>query len=266
MADEKTELWLTRDELRGMPESFFNRLTEGVNEHLGYLWVPTKTPFSLPLLNYAANEATRKRVYYALMNRMPENIPLHQELVLLRDETARLSGWQNHFAFRTSQKMVGTPQTVSRLIEEVRTALEPVAVRTASELRQLKTEEAIARGDIADEVKLFHWGRAYFETKLDGKAGNAESLISEYFELNTTLQKLLGIYVHIFGIRLVPVELYNATLHDQKLIWHEDVRMFSAWGIDEPEPRFLGYAYLDLFPREGKYTHAGQYTLQRVSA
>ena len=90
--------------------------------------------------------------------------------------------------------------------------------------------------------------------------------MSEYFELNTTLQRLLHIYEHIFGVKLVPVESVTGTLLDRKLIWHEDVRMFSAWDTDQPEPDFLGYAYLDLFPREGKFTHAGHYALQRVSS
>lgn len=265
MANEKTGLWLTRDELRGMSESFLSKLTEGVDEHAGYLWVPTKNPFSLPMFNYATEEAIRKRVYYAVMNRMPENIPLHRELVLLRDETARLLGWPNHFAFKTSQKMVGSPEAVHRLLAEVRSALTPVAEQAAEQLRESKVAETSSRGESVDDVKLFHWDRAYFETKLDEQAGNAESLTSEYFELNTTLRKLLDVYLQIFGVRFVPTEQTGSDLLEQGLVWHEHVQMFSVWNVDQAEPEFLGYAYLDLFPREGKYTHAGQYALQRVS-
>lgn len=231
-------------------------------EHEGEFWVPTKTPFSIPVDEYAVKEATRKKMTYAVANRMPENIPLHRELVLLRDETARMLGWPNHFAYRTSDKMVRTPQTVQKLLSEVRAALEPIAQRSADELRDLKVEEAVANSKPADNIKLFTWDRAYFATKADQKRGFDEASMSEYFELRTTLQKLLDMYLHIFGVELDPVE--SATAMECNLIWHKDVLMFSAWIVDEPEPKFLGYAYLDFHPREGKFTHAGQYTLQRV--
>ena len=51
---------------------------------------------------------------------------------------------------------------------------------------------------------------------------------------------------------------------DGPLVWHPDVQMYSVWNIDGSEEP-LGYAYLDFFPRDGKYTHAGHYPLQKVS-
>jgi metallopeptidase MepB len=48
------------------------------------------------------------------------------------------------------------------------------------------------------------------------------------------------------------VEIKN----DAKL-WHPDVQFFSVWEKDAKDNNdFLGYTYLDLFPREGKYSHA----------
>lgn len=78
---------------------------------------------------------------------------------------------------------------------------------------------------------------------------------------------MFEIYVQIFGFKLVPIETSgDRSVLDQKLIWHEDVQMHSAWIVDDSgDPEFLGYAYLDLFPRDGKFTHTGQYALQRVS-
>lgn len=267
MANEQTGVWLTRDELKGLTESFVSRLIQGESngKQERHLWVSTKTPFSVPVLKHAKNEATRKKMYYAVMNRMPQNIPLHRELVLLRAETSRLLGWPNHFAFKTSQKMTKTPTAVHKLLSEVRAALRPVAEQHANSMRDLKVQEAVASGESSTKaVKLFHWDRAYFEARADENMGNAESLVSEYFELDTTLQRLLDIYEHIFGVKFVPMGLNNATLLERKMIWYEDVQMLSAWNVDETEPSFLGYAYLDLFPRDGKYTHAGQYALQRV--
>ncbi|KAK4618330.1 hypothetical protein CLAFUW4_12009 [Fulvia fulva] len=120
------------------------------------------------------------------MNRVPHNIPLHRELILLRDDTARLLGWANHFEFKTSQKMVQTPAAVLRLLSEVRAALRPVAERSAHELLLLKVEESAAHGAHMNSDKLFFWDKAYFEKNDDIKrSGNNQGPpLSEYFELN----------------------------------------------------------------------------------
>lgn len=38
-------------------------------------------------------------------------------------------------------------------------------------------------------------------------------------------------------------------------VWHEDIQLYAVWDTSEESHDFLGYAYFDLFPREGKYGH-----------
>lgn len=266
MANETTGVWFTREELRGVPESFIDRLNtdEDINGGQIRLWVPTKTPFSNPVLEYASKGATRKRMYYAVKNRMPQNVSLHQELVLLRDACARLLVYQNHFAFKTSQKMIETAEAARSLLSQLQLALEPVAQRSADELLNLNKGLAARDHDLpnSDDTPLYLWDRSYLRTIQDGQAGVTDSNISEYFELDTTLEKMLTIYEGIFGVKLQPVDTPSS---QRSLTWHEDVTMFSAWDVDAgPSPAFLGYAYFDFYPREGKFTHAGHYTLQKV--
>lgn len=49
------------------------------------------------------------------------------------------------------------------------------------------------------------------------------------------------------------------------IVWHKDVQIFSVWNDDEQGSGFLGYLYLDPFPREGKYTQLANFNLQLVS-
>jgi Zn-dependent oligopeptidase len=37
--------------------------------------------------------------------------------------------------------------------------------------------------------------------------------------------------------------------------WHADVQRYSVFDKQHPD-HFLGHFYLDLFPRQGKYSHA----------
>jgi len=62
----------------------------------------------------------------------------------------------------------------------------------------------------------------------------------------------LEIYQQILSLRFEEVE--GAT------VWHSDVRCFSVF--DKTSNEFMGHFYLDLFPRNGKYSHAACFPVQ----
>lgn len=260
--EDNSGIWLEPDELEGMPHSLIGRLKHGDDEHSDHLWLPTKVPFSSPAITNAKSEATRKRIYYAVQNRMKMNVPLFRELILLRDETARMLGYTDHASMKTADKMMQTPQAVEALLSDIRTAVAPLASQDVEELLEIKRDEAKSRGANADE--LYFWDLAYHAARRSENERQQDASTSEYFEINTTLAKLLDIYEHLFGAQFRRIDVREREEADESLVWHKDVQMYSVWNVDEPE-EFLGYAYLDLFPRDGKNSHAGHYSLQQVS-
>nr|A0A8J9S3C0.1 RecName: Full=Oligopeptidase PhomG; AltName: Full=Phomopsin biosynthesis cluster protein G [Diaporthe leptostromiformis]BDA39153.1 peptidase M3 [Diaporthe leptostromiformis] len=235
--EDKSGVWLGLDELDGIPQSLISRLKQGDGENSDHLWLPTKVPFSSPAITNAKSEATRKRIYCAIQNRMEMNVPLFREIVLLRDETARLLGYADHATLKTADKMMQTPQAVEALLSEIRTAVAPLAAQDVEELLEIKRNEAESRGTTADE--LYFWDLAYYSARRGEAEKKISSSISEYFELNTTLAKLLSIIEHLFGTRFRRV---NAAGRDEaagSLIWHKDVQMYSVWNVDGPK-EFLG--------------------------
>lgn len=82
--------------------------------------------------------------------------------------------------------------------------------------------------------------------------------IAEYFPLSTTIEGMMKIFEEIFGLEFVQIT-------DKKdlegVTWHEDTTLYQVWN-DKPEDGFVGYLYLDLHPREGKYGHAANFNMQ----
>lgn len=260
--EDKSGLWLDLDELEGIPQSLIGRLTQGEGEHSDQLWLPTKVPFTSPAITSAKSEATRKRIYYAVHNRMEMNVPLFREILLLRDDTARMLGYADHASFKTADKMMQNPQAVEALLSEIRQATAPLAAQDVEELLEIKRDEAKSRGANADE--LYFWDLSYYSARRSEKQVHQDASTSEYFELNTSLAKLLEMFEHLFGAQFRRIDVRGLGDVGRSLVWHEDVQMYSVWNVDGPE-EFLGYAYLDLFPRDGKNSHSGHYSLQQVS-
>jgi len=265
LQEEKAGLWLTLEQLEGVPQSLISRLKKGTDgDNEGMLWVATKVSQSGPVIANAKREATRRKVYYAVQNRMPTNIALFRELVLLRDETARLIGYANHAALRTANKMVRTPEFVTKLLAEIGEQLIPCGSEGMGLLRSLKAAEGQKDADLGS--RLFLWNQPYYARIQSEAERPPNDRLSGYFELQATLSRLLAMFEQIFGThsKRITREQQEELGRGQPLTWHEHVQVYPVWNMDEADPKFLGYAYLDIYPREGKYTHAGHYSLQQV--
>lgn len=75
-----------------------------------------------------------------------------------------------------------------------------------------------------------------------------ETEIQKYFPMDSTVKALFDIYQSFFDITFVQ---HN---NGKDALWHEEVSTLEV--IDNATKAVLGYVVLDLFPREGKFTHA----------
>lgn len=85
--------------------------------------------------------------------------------------------------------------------------------------------------------------------------------IREYFPITETIQGMLKIFETLFGLEFIEVK------DETKHVWHEDCIQFKVYNekdSSETEQEFVGWLYLDLHPREGKYGHAANFNLQPV--
>jgi Zn-dependent oligopeptidase len=64
-------------------------------------------------------------------------------------------------------------------------------------------------------------------------------------------------FEHLFGTR---IQSFTASAEE---VWHDNVSLYTVWDSDNNNS-FLGWLYIDQYPRDGKYAHFGHYGLQQV--
>lgn len=261
--EEKGGLWFTAEELDGVPEDVLSLLKKEGDKY----WLTFKYPDLFPTLKYATNSATRQKVFVANENKCNQNVPLFREAILLRDEAARLLGYPNHAAFRIEDKMAKTPKTVDDFLGDLRSRLSQGGLDEIETLKALKKADLDSRSEPFDG-RYYLWDHRFYDRLMEEKDFQLDQqLISEYFPLQTTVKGMLEIFEQLFGLVFVEIvgedrDAIAASGKGADIVWHDEVQVFSVWDDEGEGSGFVGYLYLDLFPRTGKYGHAANFNLQ----
>lgn len=267
--EEAGGLWFTKEELDGVPDDVLSSLKEGEGDNKGKVWLTFKYPDLFPTLKYARNAETRKKVFIENENKCNENVPLFREAILLRDEAARILGYKNHAEFRIEDKMAKTPKTVDDFLADLRSRLTAGGQKEIDKLLELKRQDLKERSiNDGTDSHYFLWDHRYYDRlMLEKDYSLDQQKIAEYFPIQTTIQGMLKIFEELFGLVFIEIlgKDRDALAEGGKgsdIVWHEDVQVFSVWDDEGEGSEFVGYLYLDLFPRDGKYGHAANFNLQ----
>src|SRR6185312_1502713 len=78
-----------------------------------------------------------------------------------------------------------------------------------------------------------------------------EDQVREYFPADLVVERMLEFYQKLLGVKFRQIP--NA------VTWHPDVKLFEITDASGGAP--IGYFYMDLYPREGKYKQAAAFPL-----
>ena len=79
----------------------------------------------------------------------------------------------------------------------------------------------------------------------------------------------MGVFQHLFELVFEEVVAeerphFSPSGKGDDLVWQEDVQAFAVWNDQQEGGEFLGYLYLDLYSRAGKYGGMCNINLQGV--
>ncbi|KAF9565668.1 metallopeptidase MepB [Agrocybe pediades] len=252
--EENGHVTFTAEELKGVPAdvvSGFTKRTEGDKDVYD---VTFKTPDIMPVFKFAENPETRKRAMEGHESRLALNTPLLDKAIELRRKIASLLGYKTWADYVTEVKMVKSAKGVEDFLNDLEEKLIPVGIKDRDTLLAMKKKEHEAKGYPFDG-KFYVWDYRYYDRKyIEESLDLDDSLVKEYFPVSVVVPTILSIYQNLLGVRFE--ELKNPS------IWHPEVQAFAVWEKDaKDESGFVGYCYLDLFPRPGKYSHAAVWPL-----
>ncbi|GBE84946.1 Saccharolysin [Sparassis crispa] len=243
----------TLEELKGVPAdvvSGYTKRTEGDKELYD---VTFKTPDIFPVFKFAENPETRRIAYERREGRLDVNAPILSKALELRRQIAALLGYDNWADYITEVKMVKNSRGVIDFLADLEQKLRPVGLKDREVLLALKQEEHAEKGYPFDG-EFYVWDYSYYDRKfIERSLDLDDQLVKEYFPVSFVVPAILEIYQSLLGVHFV--EMKGET-------WHPEVQQFSVWENDaKDESGFIGFCYLDLFPRASKYSHAAVWPL-----
>ena len=262
-------LWASSSELAGLPASYVGKLQRDG----GRFFVTLDYPDYFPFMSQSKSADARRRLEFLFDNRAWEkNLPLLEEALRLRRRVAGLLGFASYADYALQIAMARKPSRVRRFLNRLSGELRGEGRAEITTLlalegsgrgpgRRPSVSRAVGKGvGPAGRRELALWNFRYDDDLLrTARYGFDQEEIKRYFPLETVLPGMLHVFERLLGVRFK--EIPNAAA------WHPDVRLFEIDDsgkmgdtLQQGVPHFpIGYFYLDLFPRPGKYKHGASY-------
>ncbi|KAL6947416.1 hypothetical protein ACO0QE_002300 [Hanseniaspora vineae] len=273
LGEQKEFILFTREELDGLSDEIIDQFEKfeedelpNSGEHVEKFKVTFKYPDIIPLLKNAKNPNTRKRAFVGDQNKVSAlNEPLLLETLELRKQLGELMGYDTYADYNLAIKMAKTKETVFEFLNDLILKLKPAGEKELSVLKSLKKQDYQDQGlEYSEDEPYYVWDHSYYNNKMLKEQYDVDyEKLSHYFPLDQVLAGMLEIYESLFGLKF-----YEETDPHFRKVWHEDVKQLAVWKLVErnskqmtQEKEFLGWLYLDLHPRDGKYGHAANFPI-----
>jgi thimet oligopeptidase len=242
-------LWLSREELAGLPAAFVERLRSEQRDGQTLYRVSLDYPEMYPFLENAESEDLRRELLVKSYRRGgAANIKVLEEAIAVRDELARLLGYPSWADYVLEVRMAKTAGAARAFLADLREKVRPKLERDLALLTEAK-RRYLGRDGVS--LELWDW-RFYHHYLLKTRYAIDDFEVAKYFPLDAVLRGLFHVYQTLLALRFEELPEANA--------WHPDVKLFRV--LDAADGREVAFFYMDLFPRPNKYGHAAAFTLR----
>ena len=244
-ATDSFALYASKDQLKGVPADVLQATRDAAQKEgqQGHR-LTLKMPVYLPVMQFADSSDLREQLYKAHVTRAsdqaPEdarhldNTPLMKEILALRQEEARLLGFDNYAQVSVVPKMAESPEKVITFLRDLAAKARPFAEKDLADLREF------AATSLGTTAPIHAWDVPYLSEKLkEARYSFSEQEVKHYFTAPKVLAGLFKIIETLFEVSIRA---------DQAPVWHPAVGFYRI----EREGQLVGQFYLDPPARAGK--------------
>ena len=184
----------TREELAGLTDEQIEAAAKAAADRGedGKFLITLLNTTGQPPLAQLENRDLRERIYKASITRGArgneyDNREIVSNVLTLRDEKARMLGYDTYAAYVLADETAGTPEAVSAMLDQLAPAAVANARREGEALQAMIDREQAAKGEPSFELQPWDW--AYYTEKVRADQYNFdESQLRPYFEMTSVLE------------------------------------------------------------------------------
>jgi peptidyl-dipeptidase Dcp len=251
LADEQVEaLHLTDDaDLAGLAPSLVAAAAEAAKERGKQGWVITLSRSLIePFLIQSTRRDLREAAFAQWTSRgerggKTDNRAIAQETLALRQERAKLLGYETYAHYKLENEMAKDPSAVRKLLDDVWEPAREMALADQAKL------EALAASEGANiQLEAWDW-RHYSEKRRQTEFAISDDEVKPYFTLDAMIEAAFATADRLFGLSFKQ--------RDDIPTYHEDVRTYEVLGPSgEHVAVFLGDYYGRMSKRSGAWMSA----------
>ncbi len=243
LADERTWFMeLSEDQLGGLPTFLINAARAAGQERDKGLVITLSRSLIVPFLQFSTDRALREKAYAAWtargeMGGETDNRAAVTEILSLREERAKLLGYDTFAAYKLETEMAGTPDKVRELLMQVWTPARAAALEDQAAMQVMLADDGYNGA-----FKPWDW-RYYAEKRRKALHDIDETALKPYLQLDRMIEATFDCAHRLFGLEFKPVEVAN---------YHPDCRTWEVTRNGKHIALFIG----DYFARGSKRSGA----------
>ncbi|NVO26637.1 M3 family metallopeptidase [Donghicola sp. C2-DW-16] len=240
LKDESSwKMELAEDQLDGLPDFLISAARRAGN---GKPVITLSRSLIVPFLQFCPDRTLRETAYKAWAARganggETDNRGIATEMLNLREERAKLLGYDSFSAFKLETEMAGTPERVRDLLMQVWAPAKAQADADAAVLTEMM------RGDgINGDLEAWDW-RFYSERRRQAEHSLDEAKLKPYFQLDKMIEAAFDCSTRLFGLEFKALDVP---------LYHTDARAWEVTRAGQHVAVFVG----DYFARPSKRSGA----------
>ena len=227
--------------LEGLPESVKTAAQDLAKSKDKKGWIFTLDyPSYVPFMKYSTQRSLREKMYKAFTSKGYQknennNEAIVLEIIQLRDQRAKLLGYNNHAQYVLEERMAKSPEAVLDFLGNILDKALPAAKK---EMEALK---AYGKKHFGLDP-LEKWDGSFVGEQLRQASFNfEEEILKPYLPLEQCVTGMFQIAQKLYGI--------NFTKVTDLPVYHKEV---STYKVYDEKGEFVSYFYTDFHPRPGK--------------